>query len=100
MRDQLLLNKLLFCFSVIHFFWYGLQLCSLSYCVCSVEQPVHMGCHLCATHVYAILMCGVAMLPGVLVLQEPTRISGLSCAYSGREGKYALSECILGTHHG
>jgi hypothetical protein len=82
MRDQLLLNKLLFCFLVIYFFRYGLQLCSLSYRVCSEEQPVHMDCHFCATHVYVIFMCGAALLTSVIAVQEPTGISGKSLLHT------------------
>jgi len=43
-----------------------------------VQQPVHTDCHFCATHVYVILMCGVALLPSFLVMQQPTRVSGKS----------------------
>lgn len=71
-----------FAFLVILFFWYSIELCSVSYCVCSVEQPVHTDCHFCATHVYIILVCGVALLPIVLVMQQPARVSGKSLLHT------------------
>lgn len=75
-----------FAFLVILFFWHG-------FWPCSVEQPVHMDCHFCATHVYVILMCGVALLPSALVMQQPARVSGKSLLHivEGRGNVFGLN---------
>jgi len=52
-----------------------------------------MDCHFCATHVYVILMCGVALLPSVLVMQQPARVSGKSLLniVEGRGNAFGLN---------
>jgi len=52
-----------------------------------------MDCHFCATHVYVILMCGVALLPSVLVTQQPARVSGKSLLHivEGRGNVFGLN---------
>jgi len=92
MRDHFLLNKLLFCFFGDTFLlvWFLAVLCTV---LCSVEQPVHTDCHFCATHVYVILVCGVALLPSVLVMQQPARVRGKSLLHivEGRGNVFGLN---------
>jgi hypothetical protein len=52
-----------------------------------------MNYHFCATPVYVILMCGVALLPSVLVMQQPARVSGKSLLHivEGRRNVFGLN---------
>lgn len=58
-----------------------------------MEQPLLTDCHFCATHVYVILVCGVALLSSVPVMQQPARVSGKSFLHivEGRGNVFGLN---------